>query len=134
MDRAIFHGPKCAHSLSMSSERIAWHNNGELTIALGSDIHSASGASVETIIENRNLPANGTNTLTLDGSPVATDLGDQESVAAPQWAHLDGVAGYVLIVQAPVLHTARGTYRHLVHHQPQRAQRSQIQAVLDSLE
>lgn len=86
--------------------RKSWFFNGTLVVALGSDIQSASTANVETIIENRNLHDDGSNTLTVDGTAVAGRLGESATVDGAAWAHLDGVAGYVLIDQ-PKVHSVR---------------------------
>ena len=65
---------------SMSKTRVpvirqkSWFLFGDKYIALGSDISSTGGRSVETIVENRKLNENGSNTLTVDGTvkPAAT--------------------------------------------------------------
>src|SRR5690606_29825633 len=64
-------------------------------VALGAGITGSSGHAVESIVENRNLHADGTNELTVNGRVRATTLGAEETVERVRWAHLEGVAGYL---------------------------------------
>jgi hypothetical protein len=50
---------------------------------------------VETIVENRNLHADGTNPLVIDGETQSTDLGWSARFPQARWAHVDGVGGYL---------------------------------------
>lgn len=50
---------------------------------------------VETVIENRNLHADGTNTLVVDGKRQPTRQGWRARFDRPRWAHLEGVGGYL---------------------------------------
>lgn len=84
------------------SARKSWFFGGEFVVALGSDIRSTSGLTVETIIENRNLHADGLNAITADEGRVARTPGEQVLLANPQWIHLEGVAGYVFPDEASV--------------------------------
>jgi hyaluronate lyase len=70
--------------------RKSWFCLSDSIVALGAGITGTDGYPVETIVDNRNLHENGTAALLLDGS-AATD----GSYDDPQWAHLEGVAGYV---------------------------------------
>ncbi|MGH8882011.1 MAG: polysaccharide lyase family 8 super-sandwich domain-containing protein, partial [Stackebrandtia sp.] len=75
--------------------RKSWFCLGDHIVALGAGITDTSDATVETIVENRNLHADGANVLVLDGEEQPAEPGWE--VRRPvRWAHLDGVAGYVL--------------------------------------
>lgn len=71
--------------------RKSWFCFDEYVAALGAGITGSSGHSVETVVENRNLHANGTNVLLVDDVQAP----DAASLSGARWAHLDGVAGYV---------------------------------------
>ncbi|MFD5785525.1 polysaccharide lyase 8 family protein [Streptomyces sp. NPDC127037] len=71
--------------------RKAWFLLDNTVVALGAGITSGDGRPVETVIENRNLGADGRNWLLVDGIPRH----DGTSGAA-HWAHIEGVGGYVL--------------------------------------
>lgn len=60
--------------------RKSWFLFDDAVVALGAGINSTDGRAIETVIENRNLHAGG----------AALNTG-------PNWAHLDGTAGYVLL-------------------------------------
>jgi hyaluronate lyase len=75
--------------------RKSWFCLDEYVVALGAGITGSSGYSVETVIENRNLHSDGTNTLTVDGLSRVPALGDSATVSNAHWAHLDGVGGYI---------------------------------------
>lgn len=72
----------------------SWFCFGDLIVALGTDIRSTSGNRVETVVENRNLHADGTAGLLVDGRTTVADVGSSASVPA-RWAYLEGVGGYV---------------------------------------
>lgn len=69
---------------------------------LGAGITDATGATVRTTIDNRNLGTNGTQTLLADDRPVPATLSQTTILAQPRWLHLDGVGGYLLVQAAPV--------------------------------
>ncbi|MDX6292570.1 MAG: hyaluronate lyase [Kribbellaceae bacterium] len=75
--------------------RKSWFCLDDYVVALGAGITGTSGHPVETIVENRNLHADGTNKLVVDGSTRADELGDSATVRGARWAHLEGVGGYV---------------------------------------
>lgn len=79
--------------------RKAWFFQDDLVVALGSDISSASGAEVRTVVEHRNLGEQ-PRTLTVDGADVST----LRTLPAARWAHLQGVGGYVFLPGSPALH------------------------------
>lgn len=74
--------------------RKSWFCLDEYVVALGAGLTSSGGSTVETVVENRNLHADGENALLLDGRRQPGNLG-WSTVADVRWAHLDGVAGYV---------------------------------------
>ncbi|UFU05959.1 polysaccharide lyase family 8 super-sandwich domain-containing protein [Ruania halotolerans] len=75
--------------------RKSWFYLGEVVVALGAGI-TGGGAEhpVETVVENRNLHADGTNTLLLNGD-VQPAHQDWSAHAPVRWAHLEGVGGYI---------------------------------------
>jgi hyaluronate lyase len=68
----------------------AWFLFGDRVVAMGAGISSSSGASVETIVDNRALNAAGDNALTVNGSAKSTAPGWSETMSAASWAHLSG--------------------------------------------
>ncbi|MGW2476477.1 polysaccharide lyase 8 family protein [Streptomyces sp. NPDC001665] len=89
--------------------RKAWFLLDNTVVALGAGITSGDGHTVETVIENRNLGADGRNRLLVDGIP-----GRNGAFSHARWAHIEGVGGYVLAGGA-ALRTLReertGTWR-----------------------
>ncbi|TDD28260.1 hypothetical protein E1218_07640 [Kribbella turkmenica] len=71
--------------------RKSWFCLADSIVALGAGIAGTDGYPVETVVENRNLHADGTAALVVDG---VTQPGDG-SYDDPRWAHLEGVGGYV---------------------------------------
>ncbi|WP_020577251.1 polysaccharide lyase 8 family protein [Actinopolymorpha alba] len=76
--------------------RKSWFCLDEYVIALGAGITGSSGHRVETIVENRNLHADGTNRLAVNGATRVSELGSEESIDGASWAHLDGVGGFLV--------------------------------------
>ncbi|UKS27082.1 DNRLRE domain-containing protein [Paenibacillus sp. HWE-109] len=70
----------------------SWFLFDDKVVALGSGITSTDNRSVETIIENRKLNAQGTNLLTVNGVAKPAMLGWSESMTGVQYAHLAGSA------------------------------------------
>ncbi|MGW1191645.1 polysaccharide lyase 8 family protein [Streptomyces sp. NPDC002559] len=64
--------------------RTSWFCAADTVICLGAGITATDGVPVETIVDNRMLGENGTETLTVDSRP------------RPHWAHLEGHGGWVL--------------------------------------
>jgi hyaluronate lyase len=71
--------------------RKSWFCLSDSIVALGAGIAGTDGYPVETVVENRNLHADGTAALVVDG---VTQPGNG-SYDDPRWAHLEGVGGYV---------------------------------------
>ncbi|MGC4951052.1 polysaccharide lyase 8 family protein [Streptomyces sp. DT224] len=92
--------------------RKAWFLLDNTVVALGAGITSHDGRPVETVIENRNLGADGRNRLLVDGVPHSGN----DASERVRWAHIEGVGGYVLPGGA-ALHTLReertGTWRSI---------------------
>ncbi len=77
--------------------RKAWFHSPDMVVALGADIHTASAASVETIVEHRNLGAVGGPAITVDSGSAATAVGSPSVHQNPKWAHLAGTGGYLFL-------------------------------------
>ncbi|WP_393062804.1 polysaccharide lyase 8 family protein [Streptomyces sp. LN549] len=75
--------------------RKAWFLLDNAVVALGSGITASDGRTVETVIENRNLGADGRHRLLVDGVPQPVDQGRAAAFAPARWAHLEGTGGYV---------------------------------------
>ncbi|MFB8207597.1 polysaccharide lyase 8 family protein [Streptomyces sp. NPDC056010] len=76
--------------------RKAWFLLDNTVVALGAGITSGDGHPVETVIENRNLGADGRNRLLVDGIPHAAEPGHNSASGRARWVHIEGVGGYVL--------------------------------------
>lgn len=94
--------------------RKSWFLLDNAVVALGAGITASDGRPVETVIENRNLGADGRNRLLVDGIPQRVLQGRGDTFGRAGWAHIDGVGGYVL-PGASALRTLReertGTWR-----------------------
>lgn len=75
----------------------SWFFLDDCVVALGAGISGSSQATVETVVENRNLHAGGSTALTVDGALQPGTTGWSGSFAKPGWAHIEGVAGYVFL-------------------------------------
>lgn len=77
--------------------RKAWFYAQKMVVALGADIHTDSGAAVESIMEHRNLGADGGQEITVDGRMHNAAAGTPAGYSHPKWAHLEGTGGYLLL-------------------------------------
>ena len=77
--------------------RKAWFYTKDMVVALGADIHTNSGAAIESIIEHRNLGAGGGQAITVDGRKHTAAVGAPARYKRPKWAHLEGTGGYLLL-------------------------------------
>ncbi len=77
--------------------RKAWFYTTDMVVALGADITTASGAAVESILEHRNLGADGGHAITVDGTVHTAATGTPVRHSRPAWAHLEGTGGYLLL-------------------------------------
>ncbi|MFJ6695177.1 polysaccharide lyase 8 family protein [Streptomyces sp. NPDC091272] len=96
--------------------RKSWFFLDNAVVALGAGITASDGRTVETIVENRSLHADGTSRLLVDGVPRSTAPGRADGPRTAGWAHIEGVGGYVF-PQRTALHTLReqrtGAWRDL---------------------
>jgi hyaluronate lyase len=72
-----------------------WHFLDDAVVALGTDISASDGRRIETIVENRNLRADAGRRFVVDGVLQDPELGVERRHLGVQWAHLEGVGGYV---------------------------------------
>jgi hyaluronate lyase len=68
----------------------SWFMYGDKIIALGAGITNTNNKNVETIVENRRLKNDGSNTLTVEGITKSSLVGWTETMSNVQWAHLSG--------------------------------------------
>lgn len=80
--------------------RKSWFVSRNVIVCLGADIHTASGAAVETVIDHRNLH-NGSNLLQTVSGPIAGTAGTVQTTT-DRWVHLEGFGGYVVLDTAPL--------------------------------
>ncbi|SEG94059.1 hyaluronate lyase [Actinacidiphila yanglinensis] len=91
---------------STLTARKSWFFLDDSIACLGAGISGGSGGEVVTTVENRNLHADGGNTLTVDGTAQPDTLGWTDTFTAASWAHLADVGGYLFPGGATV-HAAR---------------------------
>ncbi|WP_370370636.1 polysaccharide lyase 8 family protein [Catenulispora sp. GP43] len=72
-----------------------WHFLDDAVVALGTDISASDGRRIETIVENRNLHVDAGRRFVVDGVVQEPELGVERRHLGVQWAHLEGVGGYV---------------------------------------
>jgi len=76
----------------------SWIFIGDHIVCQGSGITNTAGYPVETIVENRNIGANGTNAVQMNtvGATVLSTLdGGDQQLGSANWVHIAGVGGYV---------------------------------------
>ncbi|MEU0373534.1 polysaccharide lyase family 8 super-sandwich domain-containing protein [Streptomyces sp. NPDC006283] len=73
----------------------AWFFLDNAVVALGAGITASDGRTIETIVENRNLHADGAPDLRVDGRRQPPEQGWSAGLADAGWAHLEGAGGYV---------------------------------------
>ncbi|SDW78476.1 hyaluronate lyase [Arthrobacter sp. cf158] len=83
------------------SARKSWFVSGDVTVCLGADITTASGARVETIVDHRNLHQ-GTNALTTASGAIAETAGNAVVLSDDRWVHLEGFGGYAVLDSSPL--------------------------------
>lgn len=89
----------------------SWFAFDDEIVAVGSGISGGDGRTVETIVENRKLTGDNSNTLTVNGAVKDGSLGWSETMEGTQWAHLSGNVlgtdiGYVF-PEAPAVNALR---------------------------
>jgi hyaluronate lyase len=76
--------------------RKAWFCIGDAVVCLGAGVTATDGLDIETIVDNRNIGANGNTQITVDGATVqATPNGAPTVTTNPTWAYIGNTAGYV---------------------------------------
>ncbi|WP_406089839.1 polysaccharide lyase 8 family protein [Streptomyces sp. NBC_01013] len=75
--------------------RKAWFLLDNAVVALGAGITASDGRTIETVVENRNLGADGRDRLLVDGEDAGVEEGRTGAFGRAGWAHLDGTGGYV---------------------------------------
>ncbi|ADB31112.1 Hyaluronate lyase [Kribbella flavida DSM 17836] len=75
--------------------RKSWFCLSDAVVALGAGISGTDGHTVETVVENRNLHADGSAALLVNGSRQPSDLGWSATFEEPRWAYVEGVGGYL---------------------------------------
>ncbi|MEN5073727.1 polysaccharide lyase 8 family protein [Isoptericola cucumis] len=85
-------GMDLTNSLGTLTARKSWFLLDDAVVALGSGV-DVTGDDAETVVENRAFVQDADPVLALDGARVTTPV----EGATPSWAHLEGVAGYVLL-------------------------------------
>ncbi|MEQ4567579.1 polysaccharide lyase 8 family protein [Paenarthrobacter sp. CAP02] len=83
------------------SARKSWFVDGDVTVCLGADITTASGARVESIVDHRNLHQ-GTNALTTASGTIADTTGNAVVLSDDRWVHLEGFGGYAVLDSSPL--------------------------------
>jgi len=79
---------------SSLTARKSWFMFDDEIVALGAAINSTDSGGVETIVENRKLNTDGSNTLTVNGEAKPATLGWSEAMSDVSWIHLEGTGGY----------------------------------------
>ncbi|MET7647826.1 polysaccharide lyase 8 family protein [Streptomyces sp. NPDC005426] len=94
--------------------RKSWFLLDDAVVALGAGVTASDGRTVETVVENRNLGADGHGRLLVDGVPRPAGRGRTDRSGRAGWAHLEGTGGYVF-PGTTALHVLRerrtGTWR-----------------------
>lgn len=75
--------------------RKSWFFADDAIVCLGAGFGCSDGTGVESIVENRNLGASGTHTLTVNGTAQPSTLGWSATLSGTTWASLAGFGGYV---------------------------------------
>ncbi|NUT36585.1 MAG: polysaccharide lyase 8 family protein [Hamadaea sp.] len=94
----------------------SWFCFDEYVVAMGAGITSTSGYRVDTYLENRNLHASGTNRLIVNGVEVVPGLNTSQTWTDAQWAHIEGVGGYIFPNPRPLRahrYERTGSYRDI---------------------
>lgn len=76
------------------SAKKSWFMFDDEVVALGAGINSTSGRTIETVVENRAINSNGSNTLIVNGIEKPVNNGWSESMNNVDWAYLEGTGGY----------------------------------------
>ena len=100
----VTHGDKAVAYMALAgpTERLsghkAWFFFGDVLVALGSGLASKSGYPVETTIENRGFALETVAAIRTDlPGHGAIDLNEDRTLAGANWAHIEGLGGYLLL-------------------------------------
>lgn len=74
----------------------SWFFVDDTVVCLGAGITCTDGTAVESVIDNRNLGANGAHPLTVDGRAMPAAAPWSAPLTGARWAHIGGFGGYVL--------------------------------------
>ncbi|MFD8614073.1 polysaccharide lyase 8 family protein [Streptomyces sp. NPDC059631] len=80
----------------------AWFFLDNAVVALGAGITASDGRTVETVVENRNLHAQGAPRLVVDGRRQSSRQGWSAALDDARWVHLEGTGGYVFPSGGPL--------------------------------
>ncbi|GAA2147021.1 polysaccharide lyase 8 family protein [Glycomyces algeriensis] len=87
----------------------AWFVLDDAVVALGADITASDGRTVVTTVENRNLGAEGSPRLSVNGDEQSSEPGWAAELDDARWIHLEGVGGYLFPSGAEGLRGLRET-------------------------
>lgn len=73
----------------------SWFLLDDAVVCLGSAVTARDGTAIETVVENRHLGVEGTNTFTVDGRAQPSAPPWSATLSGARWAHLAGHGGYV---------------------------------------
>ncbi|GAA3050238.1 polysaccharide lyase family 8 super-sandwich domain-containing protein [Actinokineospora globicatena] len=82
--------------------RKSWFFLDDAVVCLGAGITATDGASVDSVVDNRNLGAAGTHALVVDGATQPTTLPWSKKFTGARWAAIAGFGGYVFLGGATV--------------------------------
>ncbi|WP_018681380.1 polysaccharide lyase family 8 super-sandwich domain-containing protein [Actinokineospora enzanensis] len=77
--------------------RKSWFCLDDAVVCLGAGITATDGASVDSIVDNRNLGASGTNALVVNGTAQPATVPWSGTLTGAQWATIAGFGGYVFL-------------------------------------
>ncbi|MFD4868223.1 polysaccharide lyase 8 family protein [Streptomyces sp. NPDC058412] len=73
----------------------SWFCLADAIVCLTGSVRATDGTAVETVVENRNLGAGGSQALTVNGAAQSTALGWSATLPGTRWAQIAGHGGYV---------------------------------------
>ncbi|MFF3673875.1 polysaccharide lyase 8 family protein [Streptomyces sp. NPDC002120] len=73
----------------------SWFCLADAIVCLAGSVRATDGVAVETVVDNRNLGAAGTQALTVNGIAQSTALGWSATLPGTRWAQIAGHGGYV---------------------------------------
>ncbi|MFI1283840.1 polysaccharide lyase 8 family protein [Streptomyces sp. NPDC020858] len=73
----------------------SWFCLADSIVCLAGSVRATDGVAVETVVENRNLGATGSQAFTVNGAGQSTALGWSATLTGARWAQIAGHGGYV---------------------------------------